>query len=226
MPYIYTHIQFQLQMNIRLKKEEKIKILCADDLYDIMQSVLMRESKIDRNREHFWAVSLDIAKRLLNIELVSMGTVSATLVEPMEVLSIPLQKRAVNIILVHNHPGGELKPSAADKDTTDRLIQAGRIMHIPVLDHLIISETSFYSFLESGLLKELEQSLKYVPPYEIKRRYEKAALEKGQQKGEKKGQQEKAKAMAKVMKQNGEPIDKIMTYTGLSKGVISRLKVE
>jgi len=209
-------------MNIRLKKEEKIKILCSDDIYDIMQRVLMREGKIDRNREHFWTVSLDNAQRVLAIELISMGTVNQTLVKPMEVLSVPLQKRAVKVILVHNHPSGELNPSEADKDITDNLIQAGLIMHVPVLDHLIISETSYYSFLESGLLHELKQSLKYVPPYEIKRRYEKAAKELGNQQG----QIQKAKTIALQMKKEGYPLAAIMNLTGLSKGVISRLKVE
>jgi DNA repair protein RadC len=207
-------------MNIRLKKEEKVKVLCSDDLYDIMQRILVRESRIDRNREHLWTVSLDTAYRILNIELVSLGTVNKTLVEPMEVYSIPLQKRAVKLILVHNHPSGELKPSESDKDVTDQLIQVGRIMNVPLMDHLIISETDHYSFLDSGLLKELEQSLKYVPAYEIKRQFEKMAkeIENAEGKGKKK--------MAKVMKKNGEPIEKIIAYTGLSKAVISRLNVE
>ena len=209
-------------MDIRLKKEEKIRVLCSDDLYEIMQRILKREGRIDRNREHLWTVSLDTAYRILNIELVSLGTVNKTLVEPMEVFSVPLQKRAVKLIIVHNHPSGQLKPSEQDKDITDQLIQVGRIMKVPLMDHLIISETDHYSFSDSGLLYELEQSLKYVPAYEIKRRYEKAAKEIGKKQGNNEGRKE----MAKVMKKNGEPIEKIMAYTSLSKGVINRLKVE
>jgi DNA repair protein RadC len=220
-PYIYA-VYNDSAMNIRLKKEEKVKVLCSDDLYDIMQRILVRESRIDRNREHLWTVSLDTAYRILNIELVSLGTVNKTLVEPMEVYSIPLQKRAVKVILVHNHPSGELTPSESDKDVTDQLIQVGRIMNVPLMDHLIISEKDHYSFLDSGLLKELQQSLKYVPAYEIKRRYEKAAKEIGKEIGNAEGRKE----MAKVMKKNGEPIEKIMAYTGLSKAVITRLKIE
>jgi len=140
----------------------------------------------------------------------------------MEVFSIPLQKRAVNLILVHNHPSGTLKPSEADKDITDHLIQVGNIMNVPVLDHLIITESSYYSFANSGLLEELSKSIKYVPAFEIKRRYEKQAEEKGIEKGQK----EKAKEMARMMKKNGEPIEKIMKYTGVSKAVISKLKTE
>ena len=185
-----------------------------------MQRILMRENKIDRNREHFWTISLDNAHKILNIELVSMGSINSTLVEPMEVFSVPLQKRAVKLILVHNHPSGEIKPSKDDKDITDRLIQVGRIMKVPVLDHLIITENTFFSFEDSGLLGELQLSTKYVPTYELQRRYE----EELKAKTSEKAKTEKAKEMAKMMKAKDEPIDKIVEYTGLTKTSIQRLK--
>ncbi len=209
-------------MNIELSNDQKIKILCSDDLYLVMQGILLREQKIDQNREHLWTVSLDSAHRILNIELVSMGTVSSTPVEPMEVFSVPLQKRTVKLMVVHNHPSGELKPSDADKDITDRLIQVGKIINVPVLDHLIITDKSYFSFLDHGLMEELEQSLKYVPAFEIKRRYEKQAKEIGKKEGHK----EKAKEMAKILKKEGVPIDLIAKASGLSEAVIKRLKGE
>jgi DNA repair protein RadC len=207
-------------MNIKLGIKQAISVSSSEDIYTIMQRILMRENRIDRNREHFWTISLDAAHRILNIELVSLGSVRQTLAEPMEVFSIPLQKRAVKLVLVHNHPSGSLKPGEGDKDTTDRLIQVGRILQVPVLDHLIITEKSYYSFADSGLLKELEASIKYVPAYELKRRYEQAA----QETGVKKGAEQKAQEMAKAMKKNGEPIEKIIAYTGLTKQAIQRLK--
>lgn len=158
-------------MPIKLKKSDLIKVNRPGDIFPIMQRILLRENKINRNREHLWTICLDSAGKILNIELVSMGSVNRTVTEPMEVLSVPLQKRAVRLILVHNHPSGELEPSEADKDITDRLIQCGLIMHVPVLDHLIISENAFYSFADTGLLQELEKSTKYVPPYKLKERY-------------------------------------------------------
>jgi DNA repair protein RadC len=209
-------------MNIKLTESDKIKILCSDDLFRIMQQILLRESKIDRDREHLWTISLDNANRVLNIEMVSMGTVNKTLVEPMEVFSVPLQKRSVQLIIVHNHPSGELRPSVDDKEITDRLIQVGKIINVPVLDHLIISEKSYYSFKDSGLMSELEKSLKYVAPYEIKRRYEKEAQEVGEQKGKKDGIRE----VARKMKKEGYEVEAIMNLTGLSKSVINRLKTE
>ena len=203
-------------MNIKLTNFQKIKILCSDDIYGIMQKILLRENKIDRNREHFWTISLDNANKILNIELVSMGSATKTVVEPMEVFSIPLQKRAVRVILVHNHPSGEITPSKADMDISDRLIQAGRILQTPVLDHLIITEKTFFSFKDVGLIEELEQSTKYVTAYELKQRYERT----GQEKGEAKGEQKKAKEMARAMKQKGLDLDLI------AKKTIQRLKIE
>ncbi|HTN16539.1 MAG TPA: JAB domain-containing protein [Chitinophagaceae bacterium] len=209
-------------MNLRLKKEEKIKLLGADSVYDIMQRVLLRESLIDRKREHFWTLCMDNANRLLNIELVSMGTATATLVEPMEVLSVPLQKHAVKLILVHNHPSGELQPSAADKDITDNLIQAARIVKLSVLDHLIISEKAYYSFAETGLMTELFQSLKYVPLYELKKRFEQV----GKEIGNEEGRLEERKVIARQMKKAGYTNEAIIHLTGLSKTVVARLKGE
>jgi DNA repair protein RadC len=89
----------------------------------------------------------------------------------MEVLSIPLQKRAVGIFLVNNHPSSNLQPSQEDKDVRDRLLQACNIMNIKLLDHVIITENSYYSFQSSGLLERLEASNKYVMPYELERQF-------------------------------------------------------
>lgn len=209
-------------MHIRLKDHERIKVGNSSDIYGVMQQILLRENRIDRDREHFWTISLNTAQKILNIELVSLGSIKTTVVEPMEVFSIPLQKRAVKVILVHNHPSGEVHPSDTDKDLTDRLIQVGKIMHVPVLDHLIITENSFYSFVDSGLLAELEKSLKYVPAFEIKRRFEKQAREIGEEKGKK----DRSKEMARAMKRKGYEITEIEELTGLSKASIQKLKID
>lgn len=151
-------------MNINISDEEKIKVLNGDDLYGIMQRILLRADKIDQDREHFWIVGLANNNRILFIELIGLGSVNATIAEPMDVFSFALQKRAVKIILVHNHPSGELKPSLADLDMTDRLIQVGVIVNTEVYDHLIITDRSYLSFRDTGLLDELKLSKKYVVP--------------------------------------------------------------
>ena len=208
-------------MNIALKAADKKKKLTASDMYEIMQKILLRENRIDRNREHLWTISLDTADRLLNIELVSMGSINKTIIEPMEVFSVPLQKRAVKLVIVHNHPSGQIMPSAADKAVTDRLIQCGLILNVPVADHLIIAEKTYYSFLESGLLALLETSKAYVPDYKLKDQMRKAVEIEVKEKIE----LNRTKEMAKSMKLKGYTAEEIAELTGLSKQVIQRIKI-
>jgi DNA repair protein RadC len=208
-------------MNIALKPADKKKKLNASDMYEIMQKILLRENRIDRNREHLWTICLDTADKLLNIELVSMGSINKTIIEPMEVFSVPLQKRAVKLIIVHNHPSGQIMPSAADKDVTDRLIQCGLILNVPVADHLIIAEKTYYSFAESGLLAQLELSKKYVPDYKLKDQMRKAVEIEVKEKIE----LNRTKEMAKSMKLKGYAAEEIAELTGLSKQVIQRIKI-
>ncbi|MCZ6803984.1 MAG: JAB domain-containing protein, partial [Proteobacteria bacterium] len=154
-------------MNIKLTEQEKIKLLNADDVYAIMQKILLRENKIDQEKEHLWIIGMNNKSKILYIELVSMGSVNATTVEPMNVFRVAVLKGALKAILIHNHPSGELTPSATDEDITDRLIQVGRIINIEVIDHLIITPQSFLSFVDTGLFETLRDSLKWVPAYEL-----------------------------------------------------------
>ncbi|MGH1336579.1 MAG: JAB domain-containing protein [Aureispira sp.] len=205
-------------MNVNLTKAEKIKLLNSTDIYGIMQKILLREEKIDQNKEHFWILGLANNQRLLFIELISLGTVNKTLVEPMEVFSLALQKQAVKIILCHNHPSGELKPSMEDQDITDRLIQVGRIVNMPVLDHLVISDTAYLSFDDIGLMKELAKSLKYVPDYQLIERIREQATELVQTKVE-----EAKYTMARDLKKEGVNAATIAKVTGLTKQEIKDL---
>lgn len=204
-------------MDVKRTESEKIRVLNSDDLYGIMQKILLRENIIDQDREHFWVVGLANNNRILFIELISMGTVNATLIEPMEVFSFALQKRAVKIILVHNHPSGELKPSERDKDITDRLIQVGIIVATEVLDHLIVSDKSYMSFGDVGLLDELKKSTKYVPPYMLEQRMKKEAADIAKRK-------EKT-SIARKLKEKGMPPAMISETTGLSIEEIEKLRV-
>ena len=202
-------------MNIELSEEEKIKILNSHDLFTVMQGILLREQKTDQDREHFWTISLNNANQLLAVELIGLGTVNSVAVKPMEVFSLPLQKRAVKLMLVHNHPSGQLKPSEADLDITDNLIQVGLILNVPVLDHMIISTESFYSFKDAGVLDKLVLSTKYVPHYRIKE----MAIEGAKATMEKATKLE----MAKAFKEQGVDIKMIATVTGLKQKEIKEL---
>ena len=175
-------------MNVRLTEDQKIQVLNSSDLYTVMREVLLRENKIDQEMEHFWTVCLSSVNRILNIELVSLGSVDQALVKPMQVFRIALQKGAVKIIMVHNHPqDNELMPGTDDIDTTDRMIQVGNIVGVKVVDHLIISTDSFFSFDATGLMDKLRESRKWVPAYQEEERIRKEALKIGKQQGLKQG---------------------------------------
>ncbi|OTP87711.1 hypothetical protein B6D12_11645 [Gilliamella apicola] len=152
-------------MDIKLDKHDKRYIDNTADVYSIMQRVLLRENKIDQEKEYFWMIGLDQAGYILYIELIVLGTVKAIPVEPMNIYPVAVMKNASRVIAIHNHPSGRLIASEADKDITDRLIQVRHILNITFVDHLIISPISYISFKADGLMRELENSVKYVPNY-------------------------------------------------------------
>ena len=99
----------------------------------------------DKKQEYFVCLTLDGANRLIAKRVISIGTLTASLVHPREVFAEAITDRAASIIVAHNHPSGNLEPSIADKEVTERLRQAGEILGIEVLDHLILGEGGFSS---------------------------------------------------------------------------------
>jgi len=198
-------------MNIELTDQQKIKIINSEDVYAIMQKVLLREEIIDQEKEHFWIIGLTTHNKILFVELVSLGSVNATTVEPMNVFRVAILKNAVKVILVHNHPSGNLTPSPADKDVTDRLIQVGRIINVQAIDHLIISPESYLSFEHIGLFGMLEASMKWMPAYEIienireeERKIRKEAVQMADVKGERRGLRKGKKEGIGIGEERGE----------------------
>ena len=104
------------------------------------------------SKEHFGVVLLNTKNHVLAIREVSVGSLSATIVHPREVFEQAIAVHAASIILFHNHPSGEPSPSREDIAVTQRLVKAGRIMDIPVLDHIILGENRFVSLKERNLL--------------------------------------------------------------------------
>lgn len=103
-------------------------------------------------KEHFVAFYLNARSQLVHSETVSIGTLSASLVHPREVFAPAISSSAAALVVAHNHPSGDCTPSIEDKDATRRLIRSGELLGIPLLDHLIVAESSFFSFKEHGLL--------------------------------------------------------------------------
>ena len=88
------------------------------------------------DREHFVALLVNARHEILGVETVSIGTLTASLVHPREIFAPAVEERAASVIVAHNHPSGELRPSAEDREATRRIGRAGRILGIPLLDHV------------------------------------------------------------------------------------------
>lgn len=114
-------------------------IKTAKDVYEVLRHYAFE------NQEHFICIALNGAHEILEVRVVSIGTVNKTLVHPREVFSSPLKLRSAAIIISHNHPSGQLSPSQEDIQLTLKLKEAGELLGIPVLDHVIISKKGFYS---------------------------------------------------------------------------------
>lgn len=101
-------------------------------------------------QESFVAVYLDNKNNVLGWSKISMGTVSETIVHPRDVFRVAVRENASSVIVVHNHPTGELTPSREDLSTTNRLCEIGKLIGIPILDHVIIGDNKYYSLKEGG----------------------------------------------------------------------------
>lgn len=106
----------------------------------------------DRKQEHFLCATINGANEILNIRVVSIGLIDRTPVHPREVFADALADRASTVIVAHNHPSGPLTPSSADVEATKQIKQAGQIVGIELLDHIIFNRHGYYSFLEEGRL--------------------------------------------------------------------------
>ncbi|HEY4193990.1 MAG TPA: DNA repair protein RadC [Mucilaginibacter sp.] len=122
-------------------------ILSSKDGYNIM-----RRHLVDLNHEEFWIILLGRSSKVLGKELISKGGLSNTIADPKVIFHMALQHQASGIILVHNHPSGNLKPSQLDIQLTKNLSAAGKMLDINVLDHLIIGDNGYFSFGDEGLL--------------------------------------------------------------------------
>ncbi len=104
----------------------------------------------DQPFETFYVLLLNAAGKIIKEEIISRGTVNASLVHRREVFGVAGTELATGIILMHNHPGGTVNPSKEDRDITNQLVEAGKLMDIPVHDHVIICGDSYVSFVEKG----------------------------------------------------------------------------
>jgi len=123
------------------------KITCTKDLVD-----LTKKDFKNKKKEILKVVSLDSRNKILSIDKVSIGTINTNISHPREVFLSAIKNRSTSIILIHNHPSGEVKPSAGDIRNTKEIKETGEVVGIKLKDHIIISEDKYFSFLEENYL--------------------------------------------------------------------------
>ena len=141
--------EIEIHYRNKVKLSDMEKVAGSRDVYDVLQRIW--SPRID-HVEEFMILCLNRANRVLGWAKVSQGGLSGTVADPKLIYQIALKSNACSIILAHNHPSGNLQPSEADLQLTRKLKEAGLMLDLPVLDHLIISSEGYYSFADEGLL--------------------------------------------------------------------------
>ncbi|MBN2616964.1 MAG: DNA repair protein RadC [Spirochaetales bacterium] len=141
-----TLISAALEFSRRRISPNSVKVAYPTDILPAIRHY------VTRAQEYFIVVSLNGAHEIIKSEVVSIGILNRTLIHPREVFSEAIKDRAASILLAHNHPSGNLTPSIEDIEVTKRLISAGELLGVKILDHIIFSGTDYYSFLENDKL--------------------------------------------------------------------------
>jgi len=135
------------ELGKRLLKDKRAQIyLTPKDIWEELKDVR------DHKKEHFIIFYLDSRNQEIKREVISIGSLNTSVVHPREVFEPAVRNYAAHIIVAHNHPSGEPDPSKDDLALTERLLEAGKILGIEVLDHIIVSRNGFLSFKEKGLI--------------------------------------------------------------------------
>ena len=130
-----------------IDSQEKPRVTGSKDAFELLKGDLM-----DLPHEEFWVILLNRANRMMKKKKVSEGGVSGTVADPKIIFKFALEELASGVIVVHNHPSGNLAASQSDIDLTKKLKEAGKFLEIQMLDHLIIAGQKYYSFADEGII--------------------------------------------------------------------------
>ncbi|MGF1583772.1 MAG: DNA repair protein RadC [Bacteroidales bacterium] len=139
-----------LELGRRRKEEasiEKPAVHSSKDAFTIMQPLVG-----DLTHEEFWILLLNRSNRLIDVLRTSQGGISGTVTDIRMILKNAILYTASSIVLCHNHPSGNLKPSSADMSITKKMVEAAKLMDIKVLDHIILADRNYFSFADEGLI--------------------------------------------------------------------------
>lgn len=138
---------FEFNKRYSLAKRDGEPIKSARNVFEYASQRL-----ITNQQETFMILLLDSKNRIIKDEVISIGTLNASIIHPREVFKSAIRESANSIILVHNHPSGDPEPSAEDEQITEKLFEAGELLNIKVLDHVIVGKDKFWSFKERSVL--------------------------------------------------------------------------
>jgi len=132
--------------------DKNITVKRPEDIAKILQDILRTEDKIGQEKEHFYTIHLNHRNNIKLIELVTLGTLNASLVHPRETFRRAVIEGTAQIMIAHNHPSGSNEPSEEDKAITQQLKKAGEILGIELIDHIIFTQDNYLSLKEKNLL--------------------------------------------------------------------------
>jgi DNA repair protein RadC len=139
-----------MELSRRRKTQHKLQKPTVEKAADVYE--LMRIELLDKQTEEFWIVLLSRSSRVIAKHLISSGGTAQLAVDPKVVFKIALDHHAASIILVHNHPSNNPKPSHLDIELTERLMRGGKLLDIPILDHVIFAEDTYFSFADEHMV--------------------------------------------------------------------------
>ena len=140
--------EIKISYSSKIPAKDRHKVTCSRDASEILRLAFQDLEY----RESFFILLLNRANQVLGYNMVSLGGISGTITDIRLIFQTALKASSVAIILAHNHPSGNLNPSEADKKITQKIKQAGELLDISVLDHIILSEESYFSFADENLL--------------------------------------------------------------------------
>lgn len=141
--------EVQLVYKTKVKSSDRPKISTSLDVYDVLKKYWNYETI--EYVEEFKIMLLNRANRVLGIMSISVGGMAGTIADPKVIFTAALKGAASSIILIHNHPSGNIRPSQSDIGLTNRLCEAGKFLDIAVFDHIILSSEGYLSFADEGL---------------------------------------------------------------------------
>ena len=144
---LLASIELGKRLNKKYENLNQIKISSANSIYEYYKDKLL-----DKKQEYFYTVYLDTKNNIIKDKLLFIGTINESIIHPREIFKEAYLLSASSIIIIHNHPSNNTNPSQNDIQMTKQLLEVGKILGIKLLDHIIIGEDNYYSFIEHGVI--------------------------------------------------------------------------